>query len=99
MLHHEQHIKQNAHIRQTQLHRIARQAAPIVLQRAVGDQLHQAENPAAKVEKYLPDGPARCRFAAVVGERLRDVFEDCKEDFDVGEGIDLMNGVRRDVVG
>ena len=37
----------------------------------------------------MSDGPAGGGFAAVVGEGLRDVFEDGEEELDVGEGVEL----------
>ena len=45
-------------------------------------QLQHAEDPACGVEENLRYGEAEGRARAYVRQGLRDVFDDCQEDFD-----------------
>ena len=83
MLEHEDGIEEDAHIAETQLDRVSRQARPVVLQRRVQDELQQRQYAARYVQQDLVDAPAHGRLALVVDPGLRDVLDDGDDELDV----------------
>ncbi len=59
-------IERQTDARQSQLDGVAEQSRPVRLQRAVDDELQQAEDPAEGVEEHLSVRPADGGFAAVI---------------------------------
>jgi len=90
VLRNENDIEQQTDVCQAEFDRVACQAAPICLQRAVDKQLDHAQKPAAEIEQLLSDRPADCRLPLEVREDLRDIFPDGQNQFDVLDSIDLI---------
>lgn len=74
MLQHKHRINDKTDITQRKLDRVARQAAPIVLQARVDQQLRDGQDAADEVEQDLLDGPAGGGLAEVVGVDLGEEF-------------------------
>ena len=86
----EDDIEQQTDVCQAEFDRVARQAAPVCLQRAVNKQLNHAQESAAEVEQLLSDRLSDGRLPLEVGEDLRDIFPDGQNQFDVLDSIDLI---------
>lgn len=74
MLHHEEQIENNRDVGQDELGRVPRDAAPVLVEARVDDQLGEGQNSAGEVEEDHFDSPAVRRLAFEVEPGLRDVF-------------------------
>lgn len=88
MLQHEEHIKKDANLAQAKLDRVARDAAPVVLEVAVDALLADAQESAPEVQQDGPDAPALGALVAEVGEQLRRVLDERDDELDVANGVD-----------
>ncbi|CAG9999814.1 unnamed protein product [Clonostachys byssicola] len=78
----------HARVAEHELDRVARDAAPVVLEVAVDPLLCDAQDPAQHVQEDLPDAPPLCALVAVVGDHLRRVLDERDDDLDVPDGVD-----------
>lgn len=81
VLNDEANVKEHADISEEEFRRIASQAGPVALQRAVDDQLRETQNSAAEIQHLLSDTPTYCGFPAEVRDDLWHVFE--KGEYDL----------------
>lgn len=87
MLREEDQVVHHAHVAEQQLDRVARDAAPVALQRAVEDELRDAQRAAREVQQDLPDGPAGRAPVAEVGRHLRRVLDERDQQLDVPDRV------------
>jgi hypothetical protein len=89
MLQHEDDIKHNGNVAETKLDRVARDTAPVILQRRVDAELCERQPAAGEIEQHRVDAPADGRFAFVIDPGLWYVLEEDGEKFDVAESVNL----------
>lgn len=76
MLQHEDDIKHDRDVGQSEFDRIARHARPVVLQGRINGQLGQRKPPSGKIHEHRIDAPPHGRLALVVYPHLWNVLAD-----------------------
>jgi len=87
----EDHIESHADIREPQFERIARNAAPIATKTRVQDELCNGEQTPCEIEQNLPDAPTFGGLALVVEKSLRDVLDECDDEFNIPQSVQLQH--------
>lgn len=83
----EDAVKNQAAVAKRQLHRVARDAAPVVLQVAMDAELGQAQDSSDDIEDDLPDAPTTRALVAVVCEDLGRVLDQRDQELDIADGV------------
>lgn len=93
VLHDEDQVKEDRNIAKQELGWVARDAAPIVLEARVDDQLEQGENSTSYIEQDSGNAPTDGGFPLVVDPCLGDIFHNRDDELHIRHCVDLSGRI------